>query len=578
MRKYGILILFSAFLILQSCKTNETKNAEQSENDQEVQQFYNNPILTGFYPDPSICDDGEGNYYLVNSTFAFYPGIPVFHSTDLVNWKQIGHVLDRPEQLELEGFGVSRAIFAPAINYHEGIFYVTCTLVDGKGNFVVTAKDPAGPWSNPVWLPEVNGIDPSLFFDDDGKSYIIYNSDAPDNKPEYDGHRTIRINEFDKDSLKVISDNRILVNGGVNFDEKPIWAEGPHIYKLNGYYYLMTAEGGTAVNHREVIYRNKNLNEKFVPYEKNPILTQKDLDPNRKNPVTSAGHADIVQAKNGDWYGIFLACRPYEGDFYNTGRETFLAPVKWVDDWPVFDLDGEEIKYKYPVPEGAVIDTTLFPLSGNFTFKENFEEEKLKFHWLFLRTVKNPWYSLSEKKGTLTLNTRPETVSGTSNPSFVGHRQQHLKGNASVSMNFSTDKENEKAGLLIFQNEEHYYYLCKSVENDSAVVQLFKSSGKEMELVESRSIPSDSALKLKISANKDAYSFYYATSDEWVPLKENVDGKFLSTKIAGGFVGAVYAMYTTSQGKESDNKAYFEWFEYTGDDEIYNEGQDTPLQ
>src|SRR5690606_11154304 len=268
---------------------------QQTDHNEPTQQFYNNPILAGFYPDPSICDDGKGNYYLVNSTFAFYPGIPVFHSTDLVNWKQIGHVLDRPEQLELEGFGVSRAIFAPAINYHEGIFYVTCTLVDGKGNFVVTAKDPAGPWSNPAWLPEVSGIDPSLYFDDNGKSYIIYNSDAPENKPEYDGHRTIRINEFDKDSLKVISDNRILVNGGVNIDEKPVWAEGPQIYKLNGYYYLMTAEGGTAINHTEVVYRTKNLNEKFIPYENNPILTQRHLDPNRKNPVTSAGHADLVQ-------------------------------------------------------------------------------------------------------------------------------------------------------------------------------------------------------------------------------------------------------------------------------------------
>src|SRR5690606_23309575 len=357
-----------------------------------------------------------------------------------------------------------------------------------------------------------------------------------------------------------------------------IWAEGPHIYKLNGYYYLMTAEGGTAINHTEVVYRTKNLNDEFIPYENNPILTQRDLDPNRKNPVTSAGHADLIQAKNGDWYGIFLACRPYEGDFYNTGRETYLAPVKWVDDWPVFDLDGEEIKYKYPVPEGVVIDTTLFPLSGNFTFKEDFEEEKLKFHWLFLRTVKDPWYSLSEKKGVLSIKTRPETVSGTSNPSFIGHRQQHLTGSASVSMDFTTDKENEKAGLLIFQNEDHYYYLCKSVENDSAVVQLFKSNGKEMELIESESLQNDSTLKLKISANKDAYSFYYTTSDEWIPLKENLDGKFLSTKIDGGFVGAVYAMYTTSQGKESDNKAYFEWFEYTGNDDMYKEGQNAPLQ
>jgi xylan 1,4-beta-xylosidase len=163
---------------------------------------YTNPILMGFYPDPSICRVG-GDYYLITSSFSYFPGIPIFHSKDLVNWKQIGNVMDRPEQLDLDGLGVSRGIFAPAIRYHNGVFYVTCTLADKGGNFVVTSKNPAGPWSNPVWTPEINGIDPSMFFDENGKAYILYNSVAPDDKPLYDGHRTIRMHEFDVAHLKV---------------------------------------------------------------------------------------------------------------------------------------------------------------------------------------------------------------------------------------------------------------------------------------------------------------------------------------------------------------------------------------
>jgi len=221
------------FFTLFSCSQ---PDQAQEERPHEKQETYLNPILAGFYPDPGITRVGE-DYYLVLSTFAYFPGVPIFHSKDLVNWEQIGNVLDRPEQLDLDGLGVSKGIFAPTIEHHEGVFYMVTTLVGNGGNFVVTATDPAGPWSNPVWLPEVNGIDPSLFFDDDGKAYIIYNSDAPDNKPLYDGHRTIRMFEFDYEALKTVGQNYILVNGGVDISKKPVWIEGPHIYKKDGLYY-----------------------------------------------------------------------------------------------------------------------------------------------------------------------------------------------------------------------------------------------------------------------------------------------------------------------------------------------------
>ncbi len=273
-------------------------------------QSFTNPIVAGFYPDPSVCRVGK-DFYLVNSTFSYFPGINVFRSRDLVHWKLIGYVLNRPEQFNLDGQGVSRGLFAPTIRYHNGLFFVVCTLVDIGGNFVATAKDPAGPWSKPVWLPQIDGIDPSLFFDDDGKAYIVYNSIPPDDKPLYNGHRTIRIYELDPESLKVIGKERMLINGGTDITKKPAWIEAPHIFKKDGMYYLIAAEGGTADQHSEVVFKSGNVLGPYISYEKNPILTQRNLDPKRIFAITSTGHADFVQTEGGDWWAVFLGCRPY---------------------------------------------------------------------------------------------------------------------------------------------------------------------------------------------------------------------------------------------------------------------------
>lgn len=540
-------------------------------NGQAPKQF-TNPILAGFYPDPSIVKV-KHDYYLINSSFAYYPGIPIFHSKDLVHWKQIGHVMDRPEQLNLDGMGVSRGIFAPDISYHDGTYYVVCTLVDGKGNFVVTATNPAGPWSDPVWLPEVNGIDPSLFFDDE-RAYIVYNSDAPDNKPLYNGHRTIRMFEFDAKNLKVRGENKILVNGGSDITKKPIWIEGPHLYKRDKYYYLMAAEGGTGYDHSEVIFRSTKIDGPYLSYERNPILTQRYLDPSRKNPVTSTGHADLVETLGGEWCAVFLGCRPYEDDYYNTGRETFLAPVKWKDGWPVINPDAAKVQYHYPLPRPEKKEQNAIQYSGNFLYRDNFNEDKLPYLWTFLRTVHEPWYSLSERKGYLALKLRPETCAEKVNPSFVAHRQQHLKGYASTRVDFSPKTENEKAGMVAFQNENHFYFLCSSWKDNSPVVELYKSmagGGTEMELMASEKLTSGD-VQLKIEANGNTYAFYYKNdSGEWHLLKGNVDAKFLSTKVAGGFVGSMYALYATSLGKPSNATTYFDWFEYSGEDDVYKD-------
>ena len=479
-----------------------------------------NPILAGFYPDPSICKVGD-NFYLVTSTFAFYPGLPIFQSKDLVNWKLIGHVLDRPEQLDLDGQGVARGLFAPAIRYNNGTFYVTCTLVDKGGNFIVTAKSPEGPWSNPIWIPEIDGIDPSPFFDDNGKLYIIYNSVAPDNKPLYEGHRTIRIRELDSKTFKAVGEEHIIVNGGSDLSKKPVWIEAPHIFKVHDLYYLIAAEGGTSDQHSEVVFRSKDVFGPYIPYEKNPILTQRNLDPTRKNPITSTGHADFVELDNGNWWAVFLGIRPYlikDGDYDNTGRETFLAPVKWEDGWPVINPDYKEVQYFYPYPLPPQKEFATRPYGGNFKLTYDFDNDKLDKDWIFLRTLRDKWYDLTSKKGFVTLQLRPETCSGKMNPSFLGHRQQHLTCSASTSMDFIPKSENEKAGLLIFLNENHFYFLCKSLKGDKPYIQLYKSTdssriNNKMELMASKEISNEDdsePLRLQINADKDVYSFYYS--------------------------------------------------------------------
>ena len=532
------------------------------------QGVYKNPILAGFYPDPGICRVGE-DYYIVNSSFAYFPGLPLFHSRDLVNWKQIGHAMDRPEQLPLAGAGVSRGLFAPTIRYHQGVFYIICTLIDKGGNFVITAKDPKGPWSNPVWLPEVNGIDPSLYFDEDDKAYVLFNSIPPNNISAHDGHRTIRMFAFDTKNMKVTGEEKLLINGGTDMAKKPVWIEGPHIFKKDGWYYLICAEGGTGYNHSEVVFRSKAVEGPYASYEKNPILTQRHLNPSRPNPITTVGHADFVETPDGKWYAVFLGCRPYLGNHYNIGRETFMLPVQWKDGWPHILEGNATVPYNQPLPLPQLTKKTLQEFNGNFLFKDEFDKAELNFRWTFLRTPAKKWYSLSSPRGSIALELLPQTVSGKDNPAFLAFRQQHNKGYASTALQFDAAAANEKAGMLLFQNETHYYFLCRSVKNNKPVIQLVKSSatGNEELLAEEYLPVLENELGLKIEANGAHYSFYYAIKkNKWTLLKDKVDATFLSTQTAGGFVGTMYGLYATSSGVAGNNKAYFKWFESRGSD------------
>ena len=506
---------------------------------------YANPILAGFYPDPSVTRVGD-DYYLVTSTFGYFPGIPVFRSRDLISWQQIGNAIDRPDQLDFGRLGLSRGVFAPAIEHHRGTFYILNTCVDCGGNFLVTATNPAGPWSDPVWLPEIEGgIDPSLFFDEDGRSWIV-NNGPPEGTPLYEGHRAIWIQEYDARSKRMIGPRRVLVNGGIDISQRPIWIEGPHIIKKDGFYYLIAAEGGTAEGHSQVVLRSRSVTGPYEVGPRNPILTQRDLPRGRPNPITSAGHADFVALPDGSWWATFLAVRPYEGDHYNTGREVFLMPVAWEGGWPRITRPGEAIPYTHPRPnlprQGAA------PTTGPFVAHEEFAGGGLGPHWMMARNPRERWYDVGA--GRLTLRARAVGLGDNGNPSFLVRRQQHLNASAWTQMRFAPRGDGEEAGIAAFQNDDYWYFLALGREGGRDVLKVERRAGPGDPAggVTITSIPAPiaagEAIRLRIEAEGRAYHFSWARpGGEWQTLLRGADGTILSTRTAGGFVGATFGLH-----------------------------------
>ena len=525
-------------------------DARFNKNIDNSKQFYN-PILAGFYPDPSICRAGD-TYYLVNSSFSFYPGVPLFTSKDLVNWKQTGHVLDRKSQLPLTRQRISGGIFAPAISYNEKnkTFYMITTNV-GAGNFFVKTKDPSKGWSDPIYLPKINGIDPSFFFDKNGQGYIVHNAPV-DGGADYEGQRAIRIFKFDANGDSIVGNHTQIVRGGTHVQKNPIWIEGPHLFRVGKYYYLMCAEGGTCDWHSEVIFRAKNPMGPWAECPNNPILTQRTgLDPKRPDIVTSTGHADIVQSKSGDWWAVFLGCRPYEDDFYNTGRDTYLLPVTWKNGWPEILAKGKAMPTVLPKTEWQkkynVTDVNM--MTGNFEYIDKFNGDKLDSRWMFLRNPSD-FYKFSENG--LEISAKAVNISQPESPSAIFVRQQHNTFTAQTELSFNPSDEHQLAGLVLLQNEEYNFVFGKTMREGKIVVTL-KRAEKANITVASATLDDSEAqqpLRLKVEGNGRYYSFYYAAGNGvWKLLASGVDAVNLSTHQSGGFIGACIGLYATLSNK-----------------------------
>jgi len=517
-------------------------------------EFYN-PILQGCYPDPAITRKGD-DYYLVCSSFAMFPGVPIFHSNDLVNWKQIGHVLDRTSQLDVHDTGISQGVYAPGITYNprNDTFYMIVTaFAGGLGNIIVKTKDPMQGWGEPKKL-NFNGIDPCIFFDD-GKGYIVHN-DAPDKGKElYSGHRVIKVWEYDVENDQVIAGtDKIIVDGGVDLADKPIWIEAPHIYKKNGHYYLMCAEGGTGDWHSEVIFISDSPKGPYVPAPSNPILTQRYFPKDRKNKVDWAGHADLVLGPNDKYYGVFLGIRPNEKDRVNIGRETFILPVDWSGEFPVFENGLVPIEPKQKMLEGVTNKTGqdgFFP-NGNFTITEDFGSEKLDYSWIGLRGPREEFINIT-KKG---LQIRPfeANIKELKPTSTLFHRQQHSNFSFETTMEYTPGSEKDLAGIVCLQNEASNYVFGITKKGNDYILLLEKNQRKGRmssevisQIVASTGIDIKNPVGLKVKATGDDYQFSYSTNGtDFVNLGGTVSGDILSTNVAGGFTGALIGLYATS--------------------------------
>lgn len=514
-----------------------------------------NPILPGFYPDPTICRVGD-DYYLATSTFCYFPGVPIFHSKDLVNWKQIGNILDRPSQIPLKSSNIAgMGIYAPTLRYHDGTFYMITTNVGSSlGNFIVTATDPAGPWSDPYPLGS-EGIDPSLFFDDDGKCYYCGTRDRREGARYY-GDNEIYIQELDLETMTLVGESWAAWHGALKEVE---WPEGPHIYKKDGWYYLLISEAGTGHMHCVTVARSKSLKEPFTGYPGNPILTHRHLGMNY--PIVNVGHPDIVETQNGEWWMVALASRPYGGGYYrNLGRETFLVPFTWENGWPLINPGKGIVEEQFTRPD-------LPASKPKFECKrDDFEYDILPYEYMFVRNPDMNMYSLSDKPGHIALTPSPERLDSSASPTVLCKRQTSMDYELSTSMMFTPD-ENESAGLILLQNEFFNYHFGVTKENGEYKIIVRKSTREDgaakteiigEHIIENASEPLP-PIDLYAKQIMQSLSFRCIIGDRTnVTVAENADASILCTDTAGGFVGTCLGIYAES-AKVSDNKAYFDF-------------------
>lgn len=516
-----------------------------------------NPIMSGFYPDPSICAVGE-DYYLVNSSFTYFPGLPIMHSKDLCHWEQIGNVMDRDSQLNCLDAEISRGLFAPTIRYHEGVYYVICTNVSGKGNYIVTATDPAGPWSEPYYIEGAGGIDPSLFFDDDGKAYYIGTHENPEGA-KYNGDWYIWIQEIDLKEMKLVGEHKDVWNGAM---KNIIWPEGPHLYKKDGYYYIMHAEGGTGPHHAITVCRSKNI---WGPYENNfcnPIFTHRHMG--KAYPIQYVGHADMIETPNGDWYMVMLAVRP-AGGYTTMGRETFLAKVIWEEGWPVVNpgvgLLEEEVEVNLPEwhPETEV--------PGDVQEYDFAAMDKLGYEFLFIRSEAGNQTSFVPGKG-LSMKYGTENLIVEKSPSYLGIRQRHHQFTLTTEIAYDGIKEGQKSGIVYFQNSNYHLRLeVEGLADGKTIAKaVLTQDGKEEVTGETKELGRLSSKA--ITAKIDITGLYAAVSiivdgTETV-LAKDIMISALSTEVAGGFVGCTMGPYAVWENAEGEDHILLTKLSYVG--------------
>lgn len=502
--------------------------------------FFDNPVIPGFSPDPSICRAGD-DYYLATSSFEYVPGVPLWHSRDLVHWRLIGHALERPEQLDLpESTGSSGGVYAPTLRYHDGRFWMITTVVGGAGTILVTATDPAGPWSDPVTV-DVPGIDPDLAWDEDGTCWCVFS------------HAGIQGVRIDPGTGERLGEPVALWSGsGLQYPE------GPHLYHVGDWWYLLLSEGGTERGHAMSVARARALPGPFEPHPANPVLSHRSTD----HPVQNTGHGDLVQAGDGTWWMVLLGTRP-RGDtpkFHGMGRETFLVPVRWEDGWP---LPGP-LETRATAP--ALVPHPWPPEPA----RDDFDSPVAAPCWVTPRRLDPAAVRLDERPGHLVLHARADSLD-TPGAVFVGRRQRDPDCSARTLV---TVGEGGRGGLAVRLDEAHHY----RVEAGDGMVRAVARIGPLGHTVAERPAP-EGPLTLRIDVTTtvtlpptvtgkdaavppglrvgapDALRLGYETAEGGFEVLAELDGRYLTTEVAGGFTGRVVGMYATR------GSAAFDWFE-----------------
>lgn len=489
---------------------------------------FTNPVIPGFHPDPSVCRVGD-DYLLAVSSFTYFPGVPIFRSSDLVTWTQIGNALDRPSQLDLHGTETfpSGGIFAPTLRFHAGRFWMITTVFTGADavNFFVTADDPAGPWSEPVRV-DVFGIDPDIAWDEQSNCWVHTSAGAI--------HRF----RIDDESGAVLEGPEVTWSGiGLQFPE------APHLIRRGEWWYLLIAEGGTERGHAVSIARGPSPTGPWESCPSNPIVSHRSTD----KPIQSTGHADLVEAPDGSWWMVLLATRPQGMTpmFHVLGRETFLLPVDWVDGWPV----PHELAIDMPERPSVASEPARSPTS-----RDEFDGP-LGPQWVSVRGPLGDAASLDERPGWLTLRGASTTLDDPW-PVFLGRRQQHIRCRARTVVDVADAHE---AGLAIRIDNAHHYEV--SVTGGEAVVRATIGPvstivartpvppGPVVLRVETRDDPSAMAMApdvVHLGVERDHGTFHELAA---------LDGRYLSTEVASGFTGRVIGLYAVG------GAASFDWFE-----------------
>jgi len=531
------------------------------------QEKFSNPIIRGGYPDPSICKVGD-TFYLVNSSFEYFPGLPIHKSKDLINWELIGYGLNRKSQVDstvnLVDVQSNGGIHAPTIRYKDGVYYIITTNVyyDEKEkkaemvNFIITAKNPAGPWSDPIHILGAPGIDPDLFFDDDGKVWYVGNQ-MPEN-PNFDGEGEIWLQELDINEFKLVGEKHLLWRGACG----GVWAEGPHMYKKDGRYYLLIAEGGTSFNHAVMVALSDNIEGPYISNPRNPIITSRHLS--YDNWVNSTGHGDIIQLDDGRNYMVLLGIRNQIERGSNMGRETFLAPVTWERE----PFEWKDTKHLWPVvsPKTGRIELSNDIVFNNSiqnietSFKDNFESDNLNLKWNFRRYPIENIFHLDKKDQRLNLICHPNKIKERGRAALLGFKQTESSFEYLTQMHFEPNTDGSEAGISFFQKDDNYINFTLTKDDGKHYLQAYVVKNGELIFTKKEHLEQfKDQIKFKVIANKEVYKLYFSTKGIYFSLFATLDGSSLKSN---GYTGVHLGLYATSNGKETKDSASFDYVNY----------------